>query len=124
MLRTHRLFLAPVLSGFLLVLAGIAHADDPIVIGAATASSGWMAPYDEGPTAAAQVAVDEINEHGGVLGRQLKFVHLDTKTDRAEAARVATDLVKQKASLIIVSADFDMGGPSALVANQSKVISF
>jgi branched-chain amino acid transport system substrate-binding protein len=120
--RTHRLLLASVLSSFL--LAGTAQADDPIVIGAATASSGWMAPYDEGPTAAAQVAVDEINEHGGVLGRQLKFVHLDTKTDRAEAARVASDLVKQKASLIIVSADFDMGGPSALVANQAKVISF
>jgi hypothetical protein len=64
--RTHRLLLASVLSSFL--LAGTAQADDPIVIGAATASSGWMAPYDEGPTAAAQVAVDEINEHGGVLG--------------------------------------------------------
>ncbi|BCP52219.1 branched-chain amino acid ABC transporter substrate-binding protein [Kaistia sp. 32K] len=99
-------------------------AEEAVIIGAATASSGWMAPYDEGPVSAAQVAVDEINEAGGVLGHPLKLVHVDTKTDRAEAAKAAAQLAGQGAKAIIVSADFDMGGPAALVANQEGVLAF
>jgi len=45
--------------------------DDTILIGAATATSGWMAPYDEGPTAAARMAIDEVNQAGGLLGKKL-----------------------------------------------------
>ncbi len=99
-------------------------AADPVVIGAATASSGWMAPYDEGPVAAAQVAVAEINDAGGVLGRPIEFIHVDTKTDRAEGAKAAQSLVNEGAVMMIVSADFDMGGPAALVANQEGVLAF
>src|SRR6185295_18004936 len=49
--------------------SGQARAADPIIIGAAIALSGPIAPYDEGPYKAMEVAVDEINAKGGVLGR-------------------------------------------------------
>ena len=98
--------------------------DDTILVGAATATSGWMAPYDEGPTAAARMAIDEINEAGGLLGKKLEMQHVDTKTDRAQGAKAGAELVARGAQLLIVSCDFDMGGPPALVANQNKILAF
>jgi branched-chain amino acid transport system substrate-binding protein len=99
-------------------------ADETVIIGAATATSGWMAPYDEGPVAAAQMAVDEINAKGGLLGKKLKIEHVDTKTDPTQAARAGVELLDKGAKVLIISCDFDMGAPSALVANQRKIISF
>lgn len=104
------------------VTQGSLAADNEIMIGAATASSGWMAPYDEDPVAAAQLAVDDINASGGVLGRKLKLQHVDTKTDRAQGAKAGVELVQNGARMLIVSSDFDMGGPAALVAQQKNVI--
>ena len=100
-----------------------ARADD-IIIGAATSFSGWMAAFDTNPTRAAQLAVDEINAKGGLLGKKLKLVHIDTKTDQAETARAAQELVAQGAKMIMVACDFDMGSPAALVAQQAGVIAF
>jgi branched-chain amino acid transport system substrate-binding protein len=103
----------------------LARADDrTVIVGAATASSGWMAAYDEGPVAAAKLAIDEINAKGGLLGKKLELLHVDTKTDRAQSAKAGEELVGRGANMMIVSCDFDMGGPAALVANAKKIISF
>jgi branched-chain amino acid transport system substrate-binding protein len=99
-------------------------ADDTIIIGAAIARSGWMAPYDEGPLAAAQMAVDDINKKGGLLGKKLVIQEADTKTEVAGAAQAGAELLDAGAKFLIISCDFDMGGPSALVANQKQVLSF
>jgi branched-chain amino acid transport system substrate-binding protein len=106
------------------ILVGAAAADETVLIGAATATSGWMASYDEGPVAGAQLAIDEINRNGGLLGKQITLEHRDTKTEVAAAAKAGADLVDLGASFLIISCDFDMGAPSALVANAKKVISF
>lgn len=94
-------------------------ADNEIVIGAATSNSGWMAAFDAGPTKAAQLAVDDINAKGGLLGRKLKFVAIDTKTDQSQTAKAAQELVGQGASLIMTACDFDNGAPAALVAQKA-----
>jgi branched-chain amino acid transport system substrate-binding protein len=95
---------------------------EEIIIGAATSFSGWMAAFDTNPTRAAQLAVEEINAKGGLLGNTLKFVHIDTKTDQAETARAAQELVAQGAKMIMVACDFDIGAPAALVAQQAGVL--
>ena len=69
-------------------------ANDQVMIGAATASSEWMAPYDEDPIAAVELAMDDINKFGGLLGRNLKLRHVDTKTDRAQGAKAGVELLK------------------------------
>ena len=96
--------------------------DGDILIGAATSSSGWMAAFDTSPTQAAELAVADINAAGGVLGRQLKLVHIDTKTDTAQTARAAQDLVGQGVAMMLTACDFDNGAPAALVAQQAGVI--
>lgn len=101
---------------------GAAHAQEEVVVGAATSFSGWMAAFDTNPTRAAQLAVDDINANGGLLGKKLKLVHLDTKTDPAETARAAQELVKQGAKAMMIACDFDLGAPAALVAQQAGIL--
>jgi branched-chain amino acid transport system substrate-binding protein len=108
----------------MLIAAGLtmssASAKDEIVIGAATSNSGWMAAFDSGPTKAAQLAVEDINAKGGVLGRKLKFIAIDTKTDQSQTAKAAQSLVEQNAKLILTACDFDNGAPAALVAQKAN----
>jgi branched-chain amino acid transport system substrate-binding protein len=100
--------------------ASTASAADEIIIGAATSNSGWMAAFDSGPTKAAQLAVDDINAKGGVLGKKLKLVAIDTKTDQSQTAKAAQSLVEQNASMIMTACDFDNGAPAALVAQKAN----
>ena len=44
-----------------------ARAEGEVIIGAAIAQSGVIAPYDEGPAQAMEVAIEEINAKGGLL---------------------------------------------------------
>lgn len=104
--------------------ASSALASDPIKIGFAVAQSGWMQAYDEPSFKGAMMAIDELNERGGILGRKIETLVQDTRTDRAEAARVGQDLVDAGVDLMVVSCDYDMGGPAALVAEAAGVISF
>ena len=62
---------------------GSAFAESDIVIGFATAQSGFMQAYDKPAQDAAMIRIDEINKAGGLLGRHIKVVTADTKTDRA-----------------------------------------
>lgn len=105
-----------------IVTTAQAHAEDKIMVGAATAFSGWVAAFDTDPTKAAKLAVDDINAKGGLLGKQLEFVHIDTKADLAETARAAQTLVKQGVKMMMIACDFDTGSPAALVAQKSNVI--
>ena len=64
-------------------------AGKPIIIGAAIAQTSFLAPFDVPPTVAAQFAISDINAHGGVLGRPLKMIFSDTKSDQAAGATAA-----------------------------------
>src|SRR5258708_18476759 len=98
--------------------------DNPIVIGAAIALSGPIAPYDEGPYKAMQVAIDEVNAKGGVLGRPLKLISADTKSDIAYGATAAQDVIDKGATLVVVTCDYDYGSAAANVANSKNLIAF
>ena len=65
-------------------------AADEIVVGFATAASGFMQAYDKPAQDAALIRIDEINKAGGLLGKKIKAVFADTKTDQAEGAKEAS----------------------------------
>lgn len=96
----------------------------PIVVGAAVALSGWMRHFDDSPYKGAQLAVEDINAKGGVLGRPLKLVTADTKTDPAQSARAGIEVLKQGAKLVITSCDFELGKPAAAAANEQGIVAF
>ena len=95
-----------------------------IVVGFATASSGFMQAYDKPAQDAAMIRIDEINKAGGLLGRQIKVVTADTKTDQAEGAKAGLSVLDQGAELVIVSCDYDFGAPAALQAQAAGKVSF
>ncbi|WP_076860602.1 ABC transporter substrate-binding protein [Bradyrhizobium mercantei] len=101
-----------------------AQAADEIVVGFATAASGFMQAYDKPAQDAALIRIDEINKAGGLLGKKLKPVFADTKTDQAEGAKAGLAVLDQGADLVIVSCDYDFGAPAALQAQAAGKVSF
>lgn len=96
---------------------------EPIVIGAPMGFTGFMVTWDGPVFEAAQLAVDDMNAAGGVLGRQLELKKADTKSDPAVAPLAASQVLDDGADMIIVSTDFDAGSPAALVAQSQQKIS-
>ncbi len=96
----------------------------PIVVGAAIALSGALAPYDEGPYKAMQLAIEGINARGGLLGRPLKLVASDTKSDISYGATAAQVVMDKGASLVVVTCDYDYGSAAANIADAKGLITF
>lgn len=120
----HKLGMGMAVSG-LVLSATLAHADDDkIVVGFATAASGFMQAYDKPAQDAAMIKIDEINKAGGLLGKQIEVVTADTKTDRAEGAKAGLEVIDKGADLVVVSCDYDFGSPAALAAESAGKISF
>src|SRR5579872_2482363 len=94
----------------------------PIIIGAAIAQSGFIAPYDTDPAKAAEMAIADVNAKGGVLGRPLKMMYRDTKSDIAGGGVAAQELLDAGAKVIIVTGDFDFGGAAARAANARETL--
>ncbi len=87
-------------------------------------NSGFMQAYDKPAQDAAMIRIDEINKAGGLLGKQIKVVTADTKTDRAEGAKAGLEVLDKGAELVIVSCDYDFGAPAALAAEAAGKVSF
>jgi branched-chain amino acid transport system substrate-binding protein len=102
--------------------AGQAEGKKPILIGGALALTGINAYVDEPALRGIQLAVDEINASGGILGRQVEFVNLDSKSDPVTSSNVGVQLVQRGANAIIPAADFDMGGPACREAQKAGIV--
>jgi branched-chain amino acid transport system substrate-binding protein len=101
--------------------AAAAPEGEPIVIGAAIHQSGWMAAYDLPSLASMELAVEQINANGGVLGRPLQLIVGDGKTDPATVGNVAIELIDQGADVIISANDFDYGAPASQAAQEAGI---
>lgn len=76
-------------------LAASVQAKDPIRLGAIYIMSGSAATYGEFAKQGIELAVDEINQKGGVLGRQLAFTVEDGQGKADVAIQAARKLVYQ-----------------------------
>ncbi|MCB8881424.1 ABC transporter substrate-binding protein [Acidisoma cellulosilytica] len=99
-------------------------ADNDIVVGFAIAQSGWMSENDGPPSQGALMAIDDINAKGGLLGRKIRPVFADTKSDQTQGAEAGESVLAQGAKLMIVSCDYDMGAGAATVGNDHKIPTF
>jgi branched-chain amino acid transport system substrate-binding protein len=117
-----------ILMGLLLV-SGTAFAAEkapkakPIKIGVLFISSGPMGGYGKHGNQAVQMALDEINAGGGILGRKVEAIFEDTKLK----ADVATEIVKRfiekdKVDFIIGPTSSGVAVPVAQLANEKKKI--
>lgn len=76
-------------------------ADDPILIGSLHDQSGPLAATGVPMVHALELAVDEINSAGGLLGRPLKVVHYDTQSNIQLYSQYAQQLaLKDKVAIV------------------------
>jgi len=80
--------------GLVLGLAITATATETIKIGALMSLTGALGPYGPSIVNGAQMAVDQINAAGGVLGKQLELVIRDTATSPDVGRDAASKLVE------------------------------
>lgn len=99
-----------------------AQAAEEIIIGGALSLTGVQAPLDEPGLKGANVAVKYLNEHGGVLGKKVKFINLDGKSDPVTVGNIAVELIDKGAELIVAPCDFDFGGPASREAQKSGLV--
>src|SRR5579875_1909074 len=69
---------------------------EPIPIGLVAALSGQSAASGEAITRGLSVAIDEINQTGGVLGRPLKLVRRDDESNPSKGIAAARELISRE----------------------------
>ena len=94
----------------------------PIVIGVPVGLTGPLQPWGLWPMQMAQFGVEEVNKAGGVLGRPLKIVSCDDKSDFASNGKAcALEVISKGAIAVLTSCDYDWSSPANSTA-QSKGI--
>lgn len=81
-----------------------AASDKPIVIGLTSDASGQYANSGASDRRGMQMAIAEFNDRGGVLGRKVETVHIDTETTPATGSRVAERLITRHECAFLVGA--------------------
>jgi branched-chain amino acid transport system substrate-binding protein len=102
--------------------AGMAQEGDPILIGGALSLTGIQAPLDEPGLRGAELAVEELNRTGGILGRPVEFINLDGKSDPVTVGNVAIQLIDRGAVALVAPCDFDFGGPASREAQAADLV--
>jgi branched-chain amino acid transport system substrate-binding protein len=92
---------------------------DKVIIGGSLTLTGIQAPFDEPGLRGANLAVEELNKKGGILGKQVELVNLDGKSDPVVVGNNAIQLIEQGAAAVIAPCDFDFGSPASREAQKA-----
>ncbi len=84
---------------------------EPILIGFTSDASGQYANSGAMDRRGMMMAIEEFNAEGGVLGRPIEWIHIDTETTPATGTRVAERMINQD------GVSFLIGAVSSGVAN-------
>jgi branched-chain amino acid transport system substrate-binding protein len=121
-MRTGRFLLATATMAALLFVGPAQAQDDKIILGAALCLTGVQAPLDTPGFRGAQVAVKELNDKGGVLGKPVELINVDGKSDPVVVGNAAVEVIEKGADAIIAPCDFDFGGPASREAQEAGLV--
>ena len=98
-------------------------AAEPVKIGLVTALSGQSAKAGEAITRGLEIAIDEINAKGGVLGgRQLELIRRDDEANPAKGQVAARELIfKEKVAVLFGGLDTPVALAIVPIVNEEKV---
>lgn len=110
-------------AGLALAAATPVLANEPIKIGLVTALSGQSALAGEAITRGMQIAIDEINAKGGLLGgRKLELVRRDDEANPAKGVVAARELIyREKVAVVFGGLDTPVSMAIVPLMNQEKV---
>lgn len=97
-------------------------ASNKIKVGLNYELSGNVATYGQSLSSGVELAFEEINQKGGVLGKQLEPIKIDNKSDNTEAANVSTRLATRDKVVAIIGAATSGNTKAAIpAAMQNKI---
>jgi len=103
---------------------GLAHAED-VTIGLATAQTGGLAFADQPSLAGFKLAVDEINERGGLGGKfKITLDVKDTRSDTAATVQAAQELVAAGVKVLITPCDADPSIAAGQISQPAGIPTF
>ena len=108
--------------GFAFLISFAAWGEDAIKIGLVTALSGQSARAGEAITRGLQVAIDELNAKGGVLGRKFELVRRDDEATPAKGVIAARELLfREKVTVLFGGLDTPVSIAIVPIVNEAKV---
>jgi branched-chain amino acid transport system substrate-binding protein len=76
----------------------------PLVIGLTMDTSGMYAASGAEERLGAMMAIKEFNDKGGVLGRRIEAIHMDTETTPATGSRIAERMITRNEAAFLIGA--------------------
>ncbi|MET1132064.1 MAG: ABC transporter substrate-binding protein [Aeromicrobium sp.] len=95
--------------------------DGPIKVGVVAALTGIAAPYGVQSLNSFKLAVEDINEAGGIDGRDLEVVALDNRSKPEEVPALMRRLVGEDVNIILGASSTPLTATGAQAADQLKV---
>ncbi len=111
------------LTGILTFTAAIAlHADDEIPVGEFASLTGGSASFGQSSHKGTQLAIDELNAAGGVLGKKLKLIAEDDQSLAGQPATIMRKLISQdKVVAVLGEVASSKSLEAAPICQQNKV---
>ena len=101
----------------------VAAGSGPITIGLTSDASGQYANSGASDRRGMLMAIAEFNAKGGVLGRKIETIHIDTETTPATGSRVAERMIsRDKVSFMIGAVSSGVANAISQVAQKNGVI--
>jgi branched-chain amino acid transport system substrate-binding protein len=119
----------------LILLGGCGSSDQPdetstssglpeeIVIGAAIAKTGYMAPYDDAIAALEQL-VEETNARGGIDGHKLRVIQADTRSDPQQAVVAVQKVIEDGADVLFFTGEALTAAAGSPLAEEHDRLNF
>ena len=121
---TRKLFAICLAAVMMFAIGGTSYAADTIKIGAMYPLSGRASLFGKDSQAAAEIATQEVNQAGGVLGgKKFKLLMTDSRANPQEAVRIAERYItKDKVNFLYGIVSSGVGLAVTEVAKKHKVI--
>lgn len=116
------LVLGTVLAGLAAGCGGVEKKADTIKVGANLEMTGGSASYGISSKNAIELAFKEINEKGGINGKQLELVVADNKSEAAEATNAMQKLVSQDNVVAVIGPNLSSSVIAASAINNSAKV--
>ncbi|TDQ83843.1 amino acid/amide ABC transporter substrate-binding protein (HAAT family) [Dongia mobilis] len=98
-----------------------AQAQDAIKIGFVGGFTGYLAPYDQPTLQGIELAVEQINKAGGIDGKQIELISRDMRSDTAQAAVTAQEVVDQGVQVMIAPCDVDPAVATGQITQAAQI---
>ena len=106
-----------------ITIAGAAIAQEPVRIGAMYPLTGGGALYGVPAMAGHQLAIEELNKRGGIMGRKVESIERDDKMNPSAASATMKELItKDKVNIVVGGLSSAVGLGMSEVSRQEKMV--